>query len=594
MRWMAERAPRRLGAVAAVCALCTLGAVQTMTATAVAAPIGDRSPGAIERTAADGGFGIVVRGDALLAGARVDGAVAVGGDLAFGADQQVAARSPGTFTAAGDARPTALLVGGAVDFTGSARQGVLRVRGDGYLKVGDLSGAAARTAATAPGAATTATRLVAAGAAYGSTPRIELTAAQPDASLAARGLVDLDRVFSAHRERADALAGCPGTVTLRDGRGAPLAEGAALAPGATVRVRPAADGTSVLRLSGRQLAAIGLLVFERRPTAANPVVVVVDTADTGSRLSWRTPALAGIGGADAASLLWSFGDARELTLAPGGGTLVGAVRAPRARFTDLSPSAMEGELVVGELSAGRLAGPAGPAVDAGSYRTVPFTARPVCAGGSGTGAAEQGAGTGTGSAVGGETGSGMGTGTGSGAGTGSAAGSGTGVSAASQGGVPGGGASPGGGTDPVPDGTDPVPNGTDPVPNGTDPVPDATGPAKGGPAPEPEVSQDVPLESAPESEGMELSPEPVTPEEGPEPAATPVPSSPPVAGGSKPGGPAADGDKGAEEAEGPAGAMADTGSRPVLWVVSGAAALFVSTGVALVTVARRNRRGLRG
>ncbi|MEU6061901.1 collagen-binding domain-containing protein [Streptomyces sp. NPDC047097] len=563
MRWMAERAPRRLGAMAAVCALCALGVAQTMAATAVAAPIGDRSPGAPERTAVDGRFGIVVHGDALLAGARVDGAVAVGGDLAFGAVQQVAARSPGTFTAAGDARPTALLVGGAVDFAGSARQGVLRVRGDGYVKVGDLSGAAARTTGTAPGAPTTATQLVASGAAYGSTPRIELTAAQPDTSLAARGLVDLGRVFTAHRERADALAGCPGTVTLRDHRGAPLAEGAALAPGATVRVRPAATGTSVLRLTGRQLAAIGLLVFERRPTAANPLVVVVDTADTGGRLSWRTPALAGIGGADAASLLWSFGDARELTLTPGGGTLLGAVRAPHARFTDLSPAAMEGELVVRELAAGRLAGPAGPAMDAGSYRTAPFTARPVCGGGSGTGTgtAEQGTGTGSGAATG----------------TASGTGSGTGVGAAPEGGVPGGGASPG--------------IGAEPVPGGTDPVPDATDPAKDGPAPEPEGSQDVPLESAPESEGMELSPEPVTPEEEPEPAATPVPSSPPVAGGSKPGDPAADGDRGAE---GAAGAMADTGSRPVLWVAGGAAALFVSTGVALVTVARRNRRGLRG
>ncbi|PRH76999.1 hypothetical protein C6N75_22640, partial [Streptomyces solincola] len=501
--------PRRLGA-AVVGAACSAGVLATGAgpAFAVQAP-----------EAAGGRFGVLVEGDALLAGARVDGPVAVGGDLAFGADQRVAVRTPGTVTASGDSSPTALLVGGGIDFAGSARHGVLRVMGDGRMKVGDLTGGAVREAGTGT-AGGGGTHLVPAGAAYGATPRVELTAAQPAASVAAaRGLLDTGSVFAGHRERADALAACAGTVRPHDGRGAPLAEGAVPAPGSAVRLRPVSGRTNVVRLTGRQLAAIGLLVFERRPTAAAPVVVVVDTRDTGGRLDWRTPALAGVGGQDAPYLLWSFPDATGLTLTAGGGSLVGAVHAPRARLTDLSPAALQGDVVVRELAAGRLAGPGAPGVDAGAYRSAPFAARLRCEPEKGTTEGKTGPGKGTGTATG--------TGPETGAGTGTAP---------EPGKRPEPGANPGTGTNPAP-GTDPVlgtgtGSGAVTGPSADAEQSEGAGPSEGGQgggsaqeggggAPDAASGgePDAALESLPESQGMESAPEPGGPEESPGPDA---------------------------------------------------------------------------
>ncbi len=631
--------PRRLGA-AAVGAACSAGVLAAGAGPAFAVQ---------EPEAAGGRFGVLVEGDALLAGARVDGPVAVGGDLAFGTDQRVAVRTPGTVTASGDSSPTALLVGGGIDFAGSARHGVLRVMGDGRMKVGDLTGGAVREAGTGT-AGGGGTHLVPAGAAYGVTPRVELTAAQPAASVAAaRGLLDTGSVFAGHRERADALAACAGTMRPHDGRGAPLAEGAVPAPGSAVRLRPVPGRTNVVRLTGRQLASIGLLVFERRPTAAAPVVVVVDTRDTGGRLDWRTPALAGVGGQDAPYLLWSFPDATGLTLTAGGGSLVGAVHAPRARLTDLSPAALQGDVVVRELAAGRLAGPSTPGVDAGAYRSAPFTARLRCEPEKGTTEGRTPPGTGS------ETGTGTAVGAGTANGTGPETGAGTGT-APEPGKHPEPGANSGTGTAPAP-GTDPAPGTgtgsgavTDPSADaeqsegagpsadaeqseGAGPSADAeqsegSGPSEGGqgggsaqegggaaPDAASGIEPDAALESLPEWQGMESAPEPGAPEESPGPdAAGPgeeagAPKEPtgaigPPAGRTDPpgGGAVASGGTGGSGRDaakagggGPDGSMAETGARSSgLWMVGGVAAFLVSAGLALVTAVRRGRRGSGG
>ncbi len=86
------------------------------------------------------GFGVVTESDALLGSTEAEGPVAVGGDLAFGDSYNVALHTPGTFAASGDAQPTALLVGGAVDHAGSSPSGVLRVLQSGYVKIGDMAG----------------------------------------------------------------------------------------------------------------------------------------------------------------------------------------------------------------------------------------------------------------------------------------------------------------------------------------------------------------------------------------------------------------------------------------------------------------------
>ncbi|MGA4800150.1 collagen-binding domain-containing protein [Streptomyces lavendulocolor] len=303
------------------------------------------------------GFGVVTRRDAVLAGTGSASPVAVGGDLVLGSRYGVAPRREGGYTAPGDRRPTALLVGGAVDLAGSAADGVLKVSGDAYVKVGDLSGSA--TLATGMDGAPVKTRLVAAGRGYGTTPRVELTTAQASASVGpAPGLVDFGALFADHRRRADALARCPGTVTPRGGLG----------PGATVRIRLADDRTNVLRLTGTQLAGIRSLAFENRPAADRPLVVVVDTGAEGDALSCRPPATTGLGAGDAPYVLWTFAGTKDLTLTAGD-TLRGSLYAPRADLTDRSPADIEGDIVVRSFRAGP---------GAGGIRSAAFAAEPEC------------------------------------------------------------------------------------------------------------------------------------------------------------------------------------------------------------------------
>lgn len=346
---------------AMVCGLCAASPPASVPVPESAVPV----PGSHEAPALSGnpmaankGFGVVTRRDALLGGTSSESAIAVGGGLALGSRYTIAPRAADGFRAAGDARPTALLVDGAVDFSDSAADGVLRVTGDRYVKVGDLSGSATR--ATGMDGTPVKTRLVPAGAGYGTTPRVELTTAQPPSSVGpVRGLLDFGTLFAGHRQRADALARCRGTV-------APPAD--AVAPDGTVRVRLADRRTNVLRLTGAQLARTRVLAFENRPTAARPLVIVVDTTAEGGELSWRTPTMTGIGRADAPYVLWTFADATDLALTAGD-TLRGSLYAPRAELTDGSPAGIEGDIVVRSLKAGPLAG---------AIHSAPFAAEPTC------------------------------------------------------------------------------------------------------------------------------------------------------------------------------------------------------------------------
>ncbi|MEE1754731.1 collagen-binding domain-containing protein [Streptomyces sp. SP18CS02] len=324
--------------------------------------------------AGNNGFGVVTEKDALLGAGESRGAVAVGGDLRFGTGFTVSPPGGGSFVAPGDSRPTALLVGGRADFAGSAAEGVLRVRGDGYVKIGDT----ARTPALATdmnGAAVN-TRIVGSGTGYNTTPRIELTVPQPPGSVGpAPGLLDVGELFAGHRGRADLLASCSADVVARDGEGAALTDRGDLAPGSNVRVRLSEDRTNVLRLTGEQLSDIAVLTFENKPTATGPLVVVTDTGGDG--LSWRTPALTGAGDAEAPYLLWAFPDAARITLT-GGNTLFGSLHAPRAHLKDLSAAGIEGDVVVRSLEAGTLPASSGGAVNAGGIHHVPFAAELSC------------------------------------------------------------------------------------------------------------------------------------------------------------------------------------------------------------------------
>ncbi|MDT0268679.1 choice-of-anchor A family protein [Streptomyces sp. DSM 44915] len=301
------------------------------------------------------GFGVIVEEDAQLGSTESEGPVAVGGDLSFGAGYNVALNTPGTFVAPGDTNPTALLVGGQVDFAASDPNGVLRVLNDGYVKIGDLTGADVLNEDN--NGASVNTQVVEEGAPYNSVPRIELTTQQPLASVGPQpGLIDFADVFATYRERAQQIAECPANVTLDDGN-LTLLEGQ----------------TNVLHLTGEELNDLGEITFQNQPSASTPLVIVVDTTATGGVFEWDVPNLAGIGGAQAPYILWDFPDATDITIVSGD-TLEGTIFAPSALLTDLDASNIEGDIVVRSL----VAGPIEDSVNAGEIHYFPFDAEIEC------------------------------------------------------------------------------------------------------------------------------------------------------------------------------------------------------------------------
>ncbi|MGW0857989.1 collagen-binding domain-containing protein, partial [Streptomyces sp. NPDC002690] len=325
--------------------------------------------------AGSNGFGVVTEGDATLGSTESEGPVAIGGDLTFGQGYNVSLNTAGTFTAPGDSRPTSLLVGGRVNFAGSSSDGVLSVLQDGYVKVGDMTGSDALTQDS--NGASVNTRVVAEGAAYDSTPRIQLTTRQPAASVAQSGLMDFMSLFSTYRDRSDTMAGCATNVILRDGNGTPLPDQSTIPPGSNINIALTAGQTNVLRLTGEQLNNISVLTLVDPPTANTPLLITVDTTGSGSDFTWHTPTMAGVSGDQAPYILWNFADATTITIADGD-EVEGTIYAPRATLTDLDPSNIEGDVITHELIAGPLADSSGNPVNAGEIHYFPFDADLVC------------------------------------------------------------------------------------------------------------------------------------------------------------------------------------------------------------------------
>ncbi|MBO7935943.1 choice-of-anchor A family protein [Streptomyces sp. S9] len=163
---------------------------------AVLAPVDIGNP-----VAGSNGFGVVTESNATFGSTESEGPVAVGGNLTFGSNYNVALNTPGTFTAPGDDQPTALLVGGGVDYAGGSPSGVLQVLQNGYAKIGDTS--ASDVLIEDQNGASVDTQVVADGAGYNSTPRVQLTVQQPVASVEQSGLMDFTALFSTYRDRAD-------------------------------------------------------------------------------------------------------------------------------------------------------------------------------------------------------------------------------------------------------------------------------------------------------------------------------------------------------------------------------------------------------
>ncbi|MFG3236426.1 SpaA isopeptide-forming pilin-related protein [Streptomyces antibioticus] len=338
---------------------------------AVLAPVDIGNP-----VAGSNGFGVVTESNATFGSTESEGPVAVGGNLTFGSNYNVALNTPGTFTAPGDDQPTALLVGGGVDYAGSSPSGVLQVLQNGYAKIGDTS--ASDVLITDQNGAEVDTQVVADGAGYNSTPRVQLTARQPVASVEQSGLMDFTALFSSYRDRADSMATCAATVILLDGNGVPLPDQNTIPPGSDIEIALTSGQTNVLRLTGEQLNNIDELTFQDEPTADTPLLINVDTTGSAGVLTWNTPTLAGVSGDQAPYILWNFADATDITIEEGD-TVEGTIYAPRAKLTDLDPANIEGDIITHELVAGPLSGGSGGgAVNAGEIHYFPFDADLRC------------------------------------------------------------------------------------------------------------------------------------------------------------------------------------------------------------------------
>ncbi|OAH14560.1 hypothetical protein STSP_20710 [Streptomyces jeddahensis] len=320
------------------------------------------------------GFGVVTEGDAVLGSTESEGPVAIGGDLSFGSGYNVALHTPGSFTAPGDAQPTALLVGGRVDYAASDPTGVLRVLQNGYVKIGDMTGSQVMN--TDANGAEVNTHIGRTGGGYAAIPHIELTTREPAAAVGPADLMDFPSLFSTFRDRADTMAACANNVTLLDGNENPLPDQQTVAPGSNVKIALTPGETNVLHVTGETLNNIANLTFLDQPSADTPFLVVVDTTATGGTFTWHTPNLAGVSGVNAPYMLWDFPDATDITIADGD-TLDGTIYAPRANLTDLDPTNIQGDIIAKTLTAGPTAGSGGP-VNAGEIHYFPFAANLRC------------------------------------------------------------------------------------------------------------------------------------------------------------------------------------------------------------------------
>lgn len=283
------------------------------------------------------GFLVVTEGDAVLAGNESEGAIAVGGDLVFG-DYNVAAHTPGTYTAEGDEQPTALLVNGRVDFGTS--EGDLKVLQEGYVKVGDAADADISTTDHNGAQVNT---VLAGIEGREATPRISLTTRQSEESVTGAAF-DVASLFTTYRERAAGLAACEANlVPLRTGEDSEAS--APFGAGANITLPLDQNTQNVWNVAAQDLAELEVITFEDKPGPDSPLLINVDTSGVDGQFAWHTPNMAGIGLEEARYVLFNFGDATDVTFSPDSRTIEGTVFAPDAKVRWLSPSNIEGNVI---------------------------------------------------------------------------------------------------------------------------------------------------------------------------------------------------------------------------------------------------------
>ncbi|WP_157974781.1 collagen-binding domain-containing protein [Glycomyces dulcitolivorans] len=315
------------------------------------------------------GFNSFVEDETALVSTESEGGVATGGNLVVKGSYNVNIHDASTFTVAGDSRPSALVVGGRLDFGQDPATSVVQVHD--YVKVGDLTGATVRN--TDSNNASVNTHLVASGAGYDSTPRIELNTQQPLASVGPASPIDFDAAFTELRANARKLTGCRAhSVQMVDERLQVIPKGE-VAAGQRITISGIQDGvTNILHVTGEDLNDMSELVFPVQPTETAPLLINVDTSGTGGEMHWYVRNQPGAGGGNGAPyILWNFGDTTRLTLT-GGDSVEGSILAPDADYTDLSPSNVEGQIIAKNASHGDTG------ANGGEIHHFPFAAEIAC------------------------------------------------------------------------------------------------------------------------------------------------------------------------------------------------------------------------
>jgi choice-of-anchor A domain-containing protein len=287
------------------------------------------------------GFLVFVQHDADVSSNENEGTMAVGGDLLLHGDYRIANHPPThPYTVPGDAQPTGLVVGGAIDWAHSASGGKLQMLSSTYVKIGTSAGSDVINTGSP-------TELVPSGAGAGSAAHVILTTEQPTASIVAPGLIDFDSAFTAYRARSTAMAACPDTVTPTDAQGTALTE--PYASGTQAYLTLSTTQTNVWTVSASDMDALANITLRDLPTASSPLVVNV--VGTGSDYTWNPPSLAGFGATAAPYVLWNFPEATTLTMT-GANSVDGTVFAPRAKLVDLNPGNIQGNVIAESLQHG--------------------------------------------------------------------------------------------------------------------------------------------------------------------------------------------------------------------------------------------------
>ncbi|WP_203910421.1 choice-of-anchor A family protein [Rhizocola hellebori] len=317
-------------------------------------------------TASALGFNIFTAGNATLTNNETEGPVAIGGNLTIGGNYQVAGNSTGTFFAPNETVPSALVIGGQVNFAAS-QPFRLQVLSGAYAKVGNLNNA--DVLINDGNGAQVNTRIVANNAAYESVPRVELTVRQPVASVGPTSPIDFAAAFADFRSSSVSLAGCTNNVILTNAQGEALPP--TLPPNTNAFINLTPNVTNVLNITAANLNNIDILTFQpTQPSANTPMLINVNTGP-GNVFNWKVPNQAGTSGVHAPFMFWNFPTATAITQVANSATLEGTLYAPNASLTDVSAANNEGQVIVASL----VMGP-----DGGEVHPFPFTATLNCSG----------------------------------------------------------------------------------------------------------------------------------------------------------------------------------------------------------------------